>query len=236
MGRARNQTHGPPTFRSTHRATDCRGLFAACKSVEREEFAACVASRDLASDSLGAQGLGFIQRVLRENLATFISAERADAAPDFAVQTAGNAPDLYVIKHIYPLERNRPAWGFDLGAEPVYRVAIERAVRTGEPTITGRNALVHDHETRVGFLQLLPVYQNGSNEIFEGDSLASETQLFDCDHHWKDAIGHDEYAERMFERRRLLSIGSRTWTLNASTTPKIEAEIDRSRNGTWDGW
>ncbi len=140
-----------------------RGIYAASKSVERFEFRAYVESRDLPREFPGVLGFGFIERVMRRDLDTFIAAERADHAPDFTVKTGGDAPDLYVIKFIDPLESNREAQGFDVGFEPIRRSAVERAVRTGEPTLTDRITLVQDRLKRPGFHYLVAVYRNGSH-------------------------------------------------------------------------
>lgn len=151
-----------------------RGVYAASQSVERAEFENYVASRDLSAEFPGAIGMGFIERVMREDVDAFLAAERADGAPDFQIKnmsefaadslaSAGEAssPDLFVIKHIFPLEPNRAAWGLDIGSESVRREAAERAVRTGEPTISGRISLVQDARKRTGFLYFVPVYRNG---------------------------------------------------------------------------
>ena len=140
-----------------------RGVYAASKSVERLEFRAYVESRDLPREFPGVFGFGFIQRVPRADLDAFIAAERADDAPDFAVQTSGAAADLYVIKFIDPLGPNRKAQGFDVGSEPIRRTAIERAIRTGEPTLTPRLTLVQDELKRAAVHYLVPVYRNGSH-------------------------------------------------------------------------
>ena len=86
--------------------------------MERAEFRAYVASRDLAREFPGALGFGFIQRVPRAALDAFIAAERADGAPDFAVRTSGDAPDLYVVKFCEPEEANHESVGYDAGSEP----------------------------------------------------------------------------------------------------------------------
>ena len=145
-----------------------RGVYAASKSVERGEFAAYVASRELAQEFPGAIGMGFIERVDRKDLGAFVARERADEAPDFAVHGLAepgsefaDAPDLYVTKHCFPKARNEKSWGLDVGSEPVRRAAIERAVETGKPTITGKITLVQDEGRNSGFLYLVPVYQNG---------------------------------------------------------------------------
>ncbi|MEZ6134388.1 MAG: CHASE domain-containing protein [Pirellulaceae bacterium] len=140
-----------------------RGLYAASDHVTRREFAAFVASRDVNREFTGSLGIGFIERVRRQDLDEFIAREKADHAPDFEVKTSGDAPDLFVIKHIYPMKPNREAWGYDVGSEKVRRRAVERAIRTGNPTITDRITLVQDARRLPGLLYLMPVYANGSN-------------------------------------------------------------------------
>ncbi|MBC7367199.1 MAG: CHASE domain-containing protein [Undibacterium sp.] len=140
-----------------------RGVYAASKSVERLEFRAYTLSRDLAREFPGTIGFGFIQRVPRTELDRFIASERADDAPDFTVHTTGHAPDLYVIKFLDPLTLNHAAVGFDAGTDPMRRSAIENAVRTGEPTLSGRVTLLQDALQRASVVYFVPVYRNGTS-------------------------------------------------------------------------
>ena len=140
-----------------------RGVFAASQRVTREEFAAYVASRDLADEFPGILGFGFIERVPREDLPAFIAGARADSAPDFTVRTSGDLAVLYPIKYIYPRERNLAAEGYDVGAEAHRREACERAARTGQPSLTARISLVQDTRHSAGFLYLVPIYRNGAS-------------------------------------------------------------------------
>ena len=156
-----------------------RGVYAASKSVQRGAFRAYVESRDLLKEFPGSLGIGFIQRVNRSDLDTFLTAEWADEGAGFAVNAAPqidleqeHANDLYIIKHIFPLEPNRPAWGLDLGSESVRREAIERCIATGLPSITGKITLVQDQTQHTGFHYLLPVYRNGAAPKTEQDRLA----------------------------------------------------------------
>ncbi len=146
-----------------------RGLYAGSDSVTRAELGAYVRSRDLDREFPGAVGMGFVARVMRPDLTKFVEAERADGAPDFAVRSwpgAGArgtpAPDLYVIKHVFPSARHA-AWGVDIGAEPARRSAAELAIRTGEATITAPITLSLGGTSRIGFLFFIPVYANGTN-------------------------------------------------------------------------
>ncbi len=147
-----------------------RGLYLANPSVERSEFRAYVESYNVPREFPGTLGFGFIQRVTRTDLAAFTTAEQADQAPDFSVTAnpvdpagPGQAPDLYVIKFIEPREPNRGAWGFDIGSEALRRAAVERAVRTGEPTLTGRVQIAQNDGRRAGMLFMLAVYRSGTH-------------------------------------------------------------------------
>lgn len=136
-----------------------RGLYMASNQVTRDEFAAMAQSHDLSEEFPGAIGLGLIDHVKREDLDEFIQEVRSDNAANFDVLTQGDAADLYVIKFIFPVSRNQNAWGYDVGSEATRRAAAEKAVVTGEPTITGRVELLQDEDEKIGFLYLLPFYE-----------------------------------------------------------------------------
>ncbi len=142
-----------------------RGMFHASDAIGRREFIQYVRSRDLAAEFPGAIGMGFIKRVRRDDLASFLEQERADAAPGFEVQTSGSARDMYVVTAIEPDSASNASWGFDAGSEPVRRAAIESAVRSGRATLSGRVTLFQDQTHRAGFLYLVPVYRNGTDPV-----------------------------------------------------------------------
>jgi len=142
-----------------------RGLaahYAAGLNLRRQEFARFVGAYNLPLEFPGIRGFGFIQRVERSELENFTLREQVDAAPDFRVHGEGQADDLFVIKFIEPLSNNQAAWGFDLGSEAVRRQAVERAYRTGLPTLSGRIELIQDEARRSGFLYLLPLHHSGA--------------------------------------------------------------------------
>lgn len=156
--------------RTRYGLTGIRGLYAASESVTRSEFDAFVASRDVSEKYPGVIGIGFIQRIMRSEIDSFVATERADNAPEFHVWDLASKeapvnqhPDLYVIKHCFPEDRNASAWGFDVGSEPIRREAIERAVMTGEFAISGRLTLVQDVEKVPSVLYYLPVYKPGTD-------------------------------------------------------------------------
>ncbi|MFI4859227.1 MAG: CHASE domain-containing protein [Phycisphaerales bacterium JB063] len=160
-----------------------RGLFPASQSVERDEFRAMVFSRELESEFPGSLGIGFIRRVENneEAIEAFLKKTRAEGAPEYAITVPpGAAPmpgsvtdDRLIIEYIEPVEYNRPAMGLDIGAHPVRREAAERAMLTGQGSITGRIDLVQDDQQFAGFLYLLPVYTLGMPTTTPQERLAA---------------------------------------------------------------
>ena len=139
-----------------------QGLYSASQQVDRAKFRTYVASTQNVTQFSGVRGFGFIERVRRADLSAFVQTERAGEAFTFAVKTGGEADPLYLVKFIEPLHRNHAALGLDVGSEPVQREAVERAIKSGEATLSGVINLAQDEQQRPGFLYLLPVYQNGS--------------------------------------------------------------------------
>ncbi|MCS6242357.1 MAG: PAS domain S-box protein [Opitutus sp.] len=139
-----------------------RSLWPASKSVERGEFTAMIAERNLAEEFPGALGVGFIRRVPRANLAEFLVATRADDAPGFQLKSQGDAAELYVVEFIHPLAPNAAAEGFDFAQDPRLRAAAEHAMRSGEIAFTPPLLLNPQDPSSKGVFMIFPVYRNGS--------------------------------------------------------------------------
>ncbi len=140
-----------------------RAMYAAVSPIDGARFRAYVESRNLPVEFPGVQGFGFIEHVARADLPRFLAAAQAEGPRDFKLRTAGDAPDLYVIRYIEPLSQNAAALGYDIGSEPVRREAVERAVSTGEPALTGYLVLGQGERRAPGFLLLLPIYRPGTD-------------------------------------------------------------------------
>jgi len=65
------------------------GAIAFAGSIDRLAFRRYVQSRNLDTEFPGVQGFGFIERVARTDLQSFVQRERLDAAPDFSVRSSG---------------------------------------------------------------------------------------------------------------------------------------------------
>ncbi|MDE2417268.1 MAG: CHASE domain-containing protein [Burkholderiales bacterium] len=137
-----------------------RGAYMASDKVTHAEFRDLVQNIEIDRQFHGVRGFGFIERVQRSALEQFVAAQKADGMKDFQVNTAGQAPDLYVVKHIEPLQTNFDAWGRDFGQDPARREVLERAVASGEASLSSRLTFV---DGTAGLLYVVPVYRRGTD-------------------------------------------------------------------------
>ena len=150
--------------RTVYGLNGAKGMYAANDQINRAQFQAYVASRDLPKEFPGVRGFGLIQRVQRADIDTMLADARADGAPGFTLRQLDdkNLSDLFVIRYIEPANRNTGAQGLDVGSEAVRRKGAEQAIASGEPTLTGNIVLVQDNKRSSGALLYVPVYRNGT--------------------------------------------------------------------------
>ena len=140
-------------------------LYAASPRAGRAEFDAYIEARDPAREFPGVRAFGFVQRVQRTDVDAFVAQERIHNAAHFSVRPLVDSQldTLYVVKYVAPALGNAAALGLDVGSEPLRREAIERAVDTGQATLTAAISLQHDSLRSTGFIAYLPVYRSGTD-------------------------------------------------------------------------
>ena len=146
-----------------------QGLFAASKSVERDEWAAYIHRVDLQKHYPGIVAMRFVRWVRAEEIPGFLDQVRGDVSiapggyPDFAVHPADPGDDEhYVVTYLEPMAGHEAMFGYDVRSEAVRRATFERARDTGMASVTPRVTLVTDQPGEPGFLMVLPVYRNGA--------------------------------------------------------------------------
>ena len=157
-----------------------RSLFLARSQVSREEFKIWIESRNLPVEFPGVRAFAFVQTVPRDRLADFVTQTRGDGAPEFSIKSAGEHDPLQVVKFIEPQMNNRSALGFDLNSEPRRREVIQRAVDTGEVTLSPPLALLQSKERGPGVLLVAPVYRLGSDPSTPAQRRAALIGLVDA--------------------------------------------------------
>ena len=150
-------------------AAGLRSLYATDNHLKRSTFDKYLASVESYPQAPGLRGMGVVERVQRADLPTFLAVQQVNNAPSFSLRSFSNdklatqlLPDLYVLKFFESAEPNDQIQGIDLGTDPVRRRAIERAVYTGEATLTGVVELARSGPDRIGVLMLVPMYVDGA--------------------------------------------------------------------------
>lgn len=139
------------------------GLFEASNWVGREEYRKYVSTLRLEDNYPGIQGVGFSLIVPASKKESHIASIRREGFPEYTIRPAGKR-DLYSsIIYLEPFaDRNLRAFGYDMYSEPVRRAAMQKAVDSGEASLSGKVRLVQESGKReqAGFLMYLPVYGN----------------------------------------------------------------------------
>ncbi|QDS98052.1 CHASE domain-containing sensor histidine kinase [Adhaeretor mobilis] len=140
------------------------GLFAASENVSRGEWHAYVSNSQLQKYYPGIQGMGYSRVIAPSDKASFEQEIRADGFPEFQIKPSGERAFTTSIVYLEPFDwRNQRALGYDMYSNPVRRQAMDRAIDTGLPSITGNVTLVQetDVDVQAGFLYYLPHYTPG---------------------------------------------------------------------------
>ncbi|MFM1981071.1 MAG: hypothetical protein RLZ68_2336 [Pseudomonadota bacterium] len=140
-----------------------RGVYSASEEVTPSEFTEMVHTMDIERQFVGVKSFAFVERVMRADLSAYERKARAQGASGFKITTAGQAPDLYVVRHIEPLMPNFAAWGFDVGQEPIRREMLNRAVATGEASLSGALTLVAAEKSGKALLYAMPIFRSGAD-------------------------------------------------------------------------
>lgn len=151
------------------------GLFHATREVNRQEFRSFYEAMAGGGINLqGIQGVGFSRLLSRIQRPAFEQSIRAQGFPDFSVTPPGVRAELAPIEYLEPFDwRNQRAFGFDMYSNPVRRAAMDRAARTGLPTLTGRLTLVQETDTDVqaGVLLYVPIYRGNMTQLNAGNRM-----------------------------------------------------------------
>lgn len=119
----------------------------------------------------GIQTFGWNPLVKDEERDTYESAARKEGFKDFEftelektnqLVRAARREEYVVVYYMYPLEGNRPAFGFDIASNSTRLKAIKKGFNTGKLSATGRVTLVQETGNQFGILLLQPIYHKAA--------------------------------------------------------------------------
>ncbi len=143
-----------------------QGLFAASKSVERDEFIAYIKKVNLANFP-GIIDVRYIEYVPVKNKKAFVESVRGDKSIEsggysaFQIHPEKEKSDYFPIKYIEPYTGSERLLGLDISEIPERWQAYERARDTG--LLSGTSRLIHfpgEDIKRPDFLFVAPIYRN----------------------------------------------------------------------------
>lgn len=143
-----------------------RSMFYSSKVVTREEFKSYVDNLDILNIYPSIQGLGYVEKVLAQDLASHEKKIRSEGFPDYHVWPTFKRPEYYSIIYLEPFDwRNQKAFGFDMFTQEDRRKAMAGARDSGLPYMTGRVILVQetDVDIQYGFLIYVPLYYSAKD-------------------------------------------------------------------------
>lgn len=138
------------------------GLYAASKSVERDEFENYIASLQVERNYLGVQSVGFIAWIKPTDLHEYTDLVRKDGFPDFTLWPQGVRDVYSAIVYAAPSNtQNREAIGFDVYTNKENRAAMDYAVENNTASLSEKNSLPQSSSggTRSGIRMYLPIYK-----------------------------------------------------------------------------
>ena len=150
------------------------GLYQARGDISRAEFRAFVDSALARQPEL--QGLTWDPRVPKADRAAWEMKVRAEGFPSFmfteeasegVLIPAGERDEYFPVYFVESLQKNQPAFGYDVGSEPRRLLALQRARDTGEPTATAPIRLAQETGSQQGFVLFEPVYRGASETMAE---------------------------------------------------------------------
>lgn len=142
------------------------GLFAASdNNVTRDTFQSYAESLRIEETHPGIASYGFISRVPREQLASFVENRRRQGDLYYNVRPEGERDEYFPSTFIEPRSKNnQAALGYDPSSDPRRRVYLERSRDTGQPVASEKITLIQDtSEPQPGFIIFVPVYARGTD-------------------------------------------------------------------------
>src|SRR5699024_8587656 len=114
-------------------------------TVSRQAWKGYVEGVNVKEHYPGVQGIGFAVFVPDSSKNTFEASVREEGFPDFAIWPA-NPRELYTaILYLEPFDSiNKRAFGFDMYTDSARNKAMNKAIDTGQPTITSGIILVQE--------------------------------------------------------------------------------------------
>jgi len=107
------------------------GFFESSSQVDPREWRHFAENVLINDEKKVVKSLCFVEQVPRENLEGYVRERRAEGAAGFTVHPLGDRATYMPVRYAFPLESHVTEPGLDIGHDPAWRAAAERARYTG---------------------------------------------------------------------------------------------------------
>lgn len=218
------------------------------RDTTRRQFVAF--SSSLRSHVDGILGVGYVRRVLADEMAVFEAAAQADGAPTFDAESPVGV-EAAIILYNEPASDLRASWGADLRRVPAASAALDAATDSGRPALTSRVTLAVDRslaeeQRPAGYVIYIPVFDPGLPAATPAERRAAVVGWANVPFRARDLLarlpGPDEVSFRLVDpegqatpsaappaaessQRVPIRVLDESWTLEATPSPAFLAGV-----------
>lgn len=141
----------------------CQGLFYGSDTITANDWKVYINNLNIDEIYPGIQGIGYATYIRSDERQKVESDIRISGYPQFKISSSFKNEHLAPIIFLEPFSgRNLRAFGYDMYDNDARRDAIDRAISTGEASMTRKVRLVQETDKNVqpGFLIYMPVYHH----------------------------------------------------------------------------
>lgn len=141
----------------------CQSVFYATDSVRERDWKAYTDNLNVSLNYPGFQAIAYAVHIKKNQWAALENTIRKNGHAQFAIRSTFKDEYLTPIIFIEPFNmRNLRAFGYDMYSETNRRRAMDRAIVTGQASMTRKVTLIQEtgDNNQPGFLLYLPVYRN----------------------------------------------------------------------------
>ncbi len=234
-----------------------RGLFDASDDVTRDEFRAYALGLELHKKYPGVAGFGFIKKVEPYEIPGLTDEMVAEGYNSFRIYPQGDRPSYFIIRYIEPADKkNITSIGYDMYSEAIRKKAMDLAIQTGNPTMSGKITLIQDSagKSQPGFLMFVPVYKTKNipttdkenqiygfiyssfrindllNSMFHNKNLQVAFHIYDNSISNKNLMYSSSETSNytpLFTTSTTLSIANKKWIMTFESLPPLEHASER---------
>lgn len=234
-----------------------RGLFNASDDVTRDEFRAYALGLELHKKYEGIAGFGFIKKVTPYEIPELTQQMNTEGYSSFKIFPEGDREIYYPVRYIEPADKkNLQSLGYDMYSDVILKKTMDRAIQTGNPTMSGKVTLIQDTNGKIqpGFVMFTPVYETKNipgvdrnehmygfvytsfrmndllNSMFNKKNLQIAFNIYDntvtAKHLMYSSSNTSNYTP-LFNTTTTLSIADKKWLITFKSLPPLEHASQR---------